>query len=122
MAHTPRLENATITVANTNVNGTGTIVTVATGANAGSRIDLVMVQAIVPTTEGIVRFFTKEAAGVWRLLLEIPVSPSSGIASNPLWSTPVRLPAFYLGHNQEFGASTQNAESFTITAMCLDAE
>jgi hypothetical protein len=121
MAHTARLENATISVANTATNGTGTIATVVVGANQGTRVDYVMVKAVANTTAGMVRLFTRETgAGTWRLLTELPVTAVVGNAFTPFWSTPFRLPAIYLGHNQELGASTQNAESFTVTAMCLD--
>lgn len=120
MAHTARLENATISTANTATNGTGTITSVVTGTTQGTRIDYIMVKAIANTTAGMVRLFTKENAGNWRLLAEMPVTAVTGNAFTPYWSSPFRLPAIYLGHNQELGASTHNAESFTITAMCLD--
>lgn len=121
MAHTARLDNALISTANTATNGTGTIVSVAVGSNQGTRIDYVAVKAIANTTPGMVRLFTRETAlNGWRLLAELPVLAVTGNAFTPFWSTPFRLPALYLGHNQELGASTHNAESFTITAMCLD--
>jgi hypothetical protein len=122
MAHTLRVENITISTANTNTNGTGTITALVTGTNQGTRVDYVVVKAIANVTAGMIRLFTKENGGSWVLLAELPVTQTTGNAFTPFWTSPYRIPAIYLGHNQQLGASTNNAESFTVTAMCADLQ
>lgn len=114
-----RLASATVSTANTNTDGTGTITDVATGTSAGTRIDYVTITATSSTTNGMIRLWTYNGTN-WRLLAEIPVFTTTASATTAKWTTVFRLPALYLGATQKLGITTQIAESFHIVAMCTD--
>jgi len=64
-ANSPRVGIANISTANTNRDGTGTIVAAFVAGSSGSRIDKVVIEATSTTTAGMVRLFiTKGKAGV----------------------------------------------------------
>jgi hypothetical protein len=109
---------AQATVANSNLDGTGTLVTVATGDPEGTRIDLVALRAIVTTTAGMIRLFVYDGANA-RLLKEIPVTaitPSGTVeAFSAEWqpTEPIVLP----DDTYELRASTENAEAMNVFAF-----
>lgn len=114
-----RHASATVSVANTNTNGSGTIVDLVTGATHGTRIDHLIITATGSTTNGVIRFFVHDGS-VWRLLKEVTVPETIAAATTPKWAAFVSLPAWYVGHNHKLGVSTHNAETFHVTAMCED--
>ncbi len=107
---------AIISAANTNRDGTGTVVTVVTGALKGTLIELVRVKATGTTTAGMVRLFIHDGTN-FRLYAEISVTaitPSATIQTFEAEYVPTKpliLPSGY-----SLRATTHNAESFTVLA------
>lgn len=120
-AATPKVGIATISTANTNRDGTGTLGTVLTAGASGTRIRRIEVQATGTTTAGMVRLYLHDGTTA-HLFLEVPVSaitPSgtvSAFTANYSEATttdqlPLTIPTGY-----SLRASTHNAESFKVIA------
>lgn len=120
----PILEYSQLTTANTNRDGTGTLVTVSTGPSAsaaagvGQRINRVTVQAAGATSAGVIRFYISLDNGTTnRLILERlvgAVSPSTTVLA---WRQEMpELVGLILpgGGNALLRASTNNAETFNV--------
>lgn len=111
------ISQAQVNAANTNRDGSGTLVTIATGGTAGTLLQLVRVVAEVTTTAGMVRLFINNTSDTW-LFDELDVPAVTVSATQRAWSgeieptTPLILPAGYL-----LRASTHNAETFTVFAI-----
>lgn len=109
---------ALISTANTALDGTGTLGTVLTAAANGTLIKNITVKGIVNTTEGMVRLFLFDGTNN-RLLQEIPVPSITKAATVPAfeytWNCDLKLKAGWI-----LKASTQNAQSFVITANACD--
>lgn len=117
-ASVPRaLDVASISAANTNRNGTGTIVQLCAGSANGFRVSSITAKAIVTTTAGAVRIFVSINSGTtWRLLTEIPVDANTASASNPAWEDRIEFDDLILkGTTVWLGASTEKAEAFEMT-------
>lgn len=107
---------AQISAANTNHDGTGTLVSVITGGVDGTRIDKFEVTAVGNTTAGMVRFFYYDGTNT-RLIKEIPVTAVTVSATVAGWigswimdvDRPLTLPSGHI-----IKASTHNAETFNI--------
>lgn len=113
----PRNEPGVLSVANTNRDGTGTIVDIFTAGAAGSGVDSVTVQAIGNTTAGMVRIYVKTGA-TYRLYDEIPVALANPTASVPAFREKRQynlIRPIMLESGQVLAASTHNAESFHVT-------
>jgi len=84
-ASTVQNASAQISVANTARNGTGTIVSVMTGAANGSRIDDISIVATATTTAGVVRLFISDGSNIrlWQEILVSAVTPSTTVQ---VWS------------------------------------
>lgn len=121
---TPRVAIGALSAANTNRDGTGTIVTVFTAGASGSRIDGIVIQASATTTAGMVRLFIHDGTNA-RLYDEVPVFAVTPAASVPAWSAalgnnaplsngryPLVLPTGY-----SLRATTHNAEAFNVHAI-----
>lgn len=120
----PTIDISQVSTANTNRDGTGTIVTVATGpstaaaAGVGERINRVVVQATGTTTAGVIRFYISVDGGTTnRLICErlVPaITPSTTIAA--FRSEVSELVGLVLtgGGSCMLRASTNNAETFNI--------
>lgn len=113
----------TISTANTARDGTGTIVKLFAndtdiGAN-GTRVDTINIVARGTTTAGVIRMFAWDGATYALMYPEILVSavtPSTTIAS---WAITLDNLAIHLnrtGKLRNIGFSTNNAETFIITA------
>lgn len=120
----PNIEYSQLTTANTARDGTGTIVTIATGPSAsaaagvGERINRIMVQATGTTTAGVIRFFLSLDGGTTnRMILErlVPaITPSTSVSAfrmevNELVG--MMLPG---GGQAVLRASTNNTETFNV--------
>lgn len=110
---TPKSPSVTISTANTNRDGaTGTYGTVMTAGATGSRIDRIRVNALAATTAGMVRLFVGNA-----LIYEIPVQANTPSGTTPAWGQDVVFDSgLILAATAVLKASTNNAESFAITA------
>ena len=120
----PILEYAQVSTANTNRDGTGTLVTVSTGpsttaaAGVGQRINRIQVDATGTTTAGMVRFFLSLDNGTTnRMIVEKVVTAITVGASTAAFRTEVpELVGMILpgGGQALLRASTHNAETFNI--------
>ena len=113
-AATPRTAVAQVTTANTNRNGTGTIVTVFTGGSSGSRIDDISIVATGTTTAGVVRLFINDGTTsyLWQEILVTAITPST---TQQVFSFTLLNQALILASSSwSLRASTNNAETFNI--------
>jgi len=120
----PNLEISQVTTANTARDGTGTIVTVATGpataaaAGVGERITRVVVQATGTTTAGVIRFFISLDNGTTnRLICEKLVSavtPSTTVSAFRIEVNELVGLVLPGGGAALLRASTNNTETFNI--------
>ena len=103
--------------ANSNLDGTGTMVILAVGDAEGTRVDLIRLNAIVTTTAGMIRLFIDD--GTVRLLKEIPVTavtPGPAVeAFSAEWvpTEPIILP----DETYEIHVATENAEAMNVFAF-----
>ncbi len=106
-----------VSAANTNRDGTGTIVTLITGATDGTNIYSILLKAAVTTTAGMIRFY-HNVSGTIRLIKEIPVAAITASASQDAWSdiwrSPDGGPIVSLKSGESLQASTHNAEAINI--------
>ena len=117
---TPVVAIATISAANTNRDGTGTIVIVSTGGTNGTRIEFVAIHATVTTTAGVIRLYVDPNTGtyhLWKEILVTAITPSGTVAA---FDTEVvrtdGLPLLVLPASYKLAASTHNAENFRVIA------
>ena len=115
-AATPVTALAQVTAANTNRDGTGTIVTVFTGAATGSRVDDLTIKAVSNTTAGMIRLYLSVDGGTTnRLLREIAVPTSTPSGTVVSWSFSLADLALQLQNaSTMLRASTNNAQTFNI--------
>ncbi len=106
---------ATVSTANSNLDGSGTLVTVVTGASNGTLIKSIIVKGVSNTiTHGMIRLFVYDGTNT-RLLEEIEVIPNTQASINPTFEAIIPLD-FNLTTGYVLKASTQNAETFNIIA------
>jgi hypothetical protein len=116
---TPRCGLSQVSTANTNRDGTGTIVSVLAAGSNGSRIDSLSIKAVAATTAGMIRLFVTDGA-VTRLVTEVPVIAQTPGAATPSWEVqlntntmsqvlPIILPTGF-----SLAAATNNAEVFNV--------
>jgi len=108
----------TISTANSNLDGTGTLGTVLTSENNGTLIKTVTIKSQGSTTEGMVRLFVYDGTNT-RLLKEIEVPAVTQSAIFPSFETIVSL-NFSLKAGYSLKASTENAETFNVIAEALN--
>ena len=114
---------ATISTANTNRDGSGTIGTVLTAGSNGTVVDHIDITAVGTTTAGVIRLYIHNgsSAFLWKEILVTAITPSTSIAA---WSHQVdcsqRGNAFYLPSGSSLRASTHNAESFNVHGFGSD--
>lgn len=112
-ASTVRTAQAQVSVANTNRNGTGTIVTVFTAGSSGSRIDDIYITATGTTTAGVVRLFLNDGTNTYLFeeILVTAITPSTTVA---VFQATLLNQAIVLASGWSLRASTNNAETFNI--------
>jgi hypothetical protein len=102
-----------VTTANTNRDGTGTIVTVVTAAASGTRIDDIYMVATGTTTAGVIRLFVHDGTNA-RLLSETLVTAVTPSTTVQVWSNTLLSQAIVLKTGYSLRASTNNTETFNI--------
>lgn len=113
-ASTPRNTIADVAVANTNRDGTGTIVSAFVAGASGGRVDRIEIKATAATTAGMVRAFKRVSAGAWKLWREYPVTaitPSASVATFAYREDDI---GEVLIAGMEIGFATHNAEGFEV--------
>lgn len=115
-----------ISTANSNLNGTGTmgtVLTAGTTANGyqGCRINSITVKAMQNTTKGMVRIFIQDTIGTKKLLTEISVPYVTYSSKEKSFEETIFFnDALNIAPGYSILASTENAESFFITADAND--
>jgi hypothetical protein len=118
--YTAIMKRTGLTTSNKNLDGTGTLGTLITGADPyGTLIKKVYIKAIINTTHGMVRFFITGKGGSTYLLKEVDVFPVTKSAINPAFETSIDLD-FSLASGFILKAATQNSESIAVTAESLN--
>ena len=121
-ASIPKCGVGQVSVANTNRDGTGTIVTVFSAGASGSRIDAIDLKAVGTTTAGMVRLFIHDGADA-RLLTEVPVTAITPSGTLPSWeaqlntNTMTQVLPLVLPTGYSLRAATNNAETFNVIAL-----
>lgn len=112
---TPRTERATISVANTNRDGTGTIVNLFTAGANGSRVERITICATGTTTAGMIRFFLYDGTNfdLWREVSVTAITPSGTVIA---YYFQISNLAFILSSGKSLRVATNNAETFKIIA------
>jgi len=109
----------TISTANPNLDGSGTIANLITGSSNGTLLKSILVKALTDTTDGMIRLFVKNSGGVYCLLSEFSVLPI--IRSNRDVSFSINIPLNYsLSSGESIGISTENSDSFNVIAEAFD--
>lgn len=119
-ASAARFECAQVSAANTNRDGTGTIVDLITGVAAGTRIDRLRVVATTTTTAGVVRIYWHDGTNT-RLYREYIVPAITPSTSVEVFSVEEQLFDLILpSASHKLRASTHVAETFNVFAMGSD--
>jgi hypothetical protein len=119
-ASTSRTGSVQVATANTNRDGTGTVVDVLTGVAAGTKVFEVVVQATGTTTAGMVRLYYFDGTNT-RLLDEVPVTAVTPSASAAAFrARRVYDNLIIAGSTHKLQASTHNAETFNVIASAGD--
>lgn len=115
---TPKSWIQTVTAANTNRDGSGTIATVITAGANGSKVDHIDITATGTTTAGVVRLYISDGTNIylWKEVLVTAITPSASVAaftysidcSQPQNSLVLTASTYLLR------ASTHNTETFRI--------
>jgi hypothetical protein len=108
----------TISTANSNLNGSGTLASVVTAAAAGTLIKSVSIKAQGNTTLGMIRFFIYNGTTSF-LISEIEVPPVTQAPVDRSFECRMEI-NFALAAGWVLKVSTQNAEAFNIIAECTD--
>lgn len=118
--YTANTGNGLLTTANSNLDGTGSTVTILTGASNGTLIKTITIKATGTTTRGMIRLFVSNPGVFIRLIdeVDVPAIVQSGI--QPSWGITYEV-NWYLESSFALLASTQNSENFIVTAQGLDA-
>lgn len=109
---------ATISTANSNLDGTGTLGTVLTAASNGTLLRRVAIKAQGNTTSGMIRLFITSGLTT-QLLMEVPVPAVTKSATDQSFSETIDL-RYTLDAGNVLKASTANAETFNVVAEGLD--
>jgi hypothetical protein len=115
--YTPNIGMQTISTANSNLDGSGTIsAAIITGASNGTLIKNIFIKAITNTSKGMVRLFVDiGAVRSPQLIMEMEIPAVIKSSINPAFQITVPL-NYYLKSGFHLYASTQNAETFNIIA------
>jgi hypothetical protein len=108
----------TISTANANLDGTGTLGTVLTAAVKGTLVKSITIKAQVSTTAGMIRFFIYDGTNT-RLISEVEVPAVTKNSEDPSFEVYMETD-YALQSGDVLKASTQNGEAFNIIAEGLD--
>lgn len=118
-ASTPKTTAVTISVANPNRDGSGTLGTVFTAGANGSRLEYVSIKARGATSQGIIRMFLWNGTNHF-LVDEEQVQPIGPTAETPTYARIVNFAGMVLPANWQMRASTHNGETFDLVAVGSD--
>lgn len=113
----------TVSVANPNLNGTGTIATIMQTDTTyiGAEIQRFFIKAIGTVTPGMVRLYIQNSAGSTTMLFsEIPVCANTPTATAMSFEHVIFCKNFFLQSGYKLAASTENSESFVVSIETID--
>lgn len=113
---TPQVWQNQLTAANTNRDGSGTLVTLVTGsATPGTRLDKIRIAGVGTVTAGMIRFYLNDGTNT-RLIKERAVTATTPTGTVAGWEDEWTLQdGLYLPTaSWSLKASTHNAETFNI--------
>ena len=115
---TPVIGVGQVSAANTNRDGTGTIVDVLTGATEGTRVHRITIKAIVTTTAGMIRLYIYNTTNtrLWKEILVTALTVSATVAGFEYTLELTGELALHLPNGYKLQASTHNAETFNVVA------
>ncbi len=116
--YTGNTQHAIISRANSNLDGTGTLVDLITGANNGTLVKRIIIKAQGSTTQGMVRIFFEDR-GIW-LLREVEVPAVTQSSEDETFIIAIIDDIFYLKATRKLRASTEKGETFIVTAEGLN--
>lgn len=116
---TPIIASATLSASNTNINGSGTITTVATGAATGTRILEIVVQCAQTSSSALVNLFiTTDSGSTWRLFDQISVNPAIVSGTDKAFRSSVSYSNLVLRDSTySIGATTTVAQNTNVIAF-----
>src|SRR5437870_5085445 len=109
------LSTAQVSAANTNRDGTGTIVDILTGDTDGTIIDVIAVVAVGTTSSGMVRLYISDGSNtrLWQEVAVTAITPSATVKTFQAELTRTDgKPLLVLPNTWKLRASTHNAETF----------
>lgn len=108
-----------IATANPNLDGSGTLGSVITGASNGTLIKNIFIKATGSTTEGMIRLFLFDGVSNNTIIkeIEVPAITPSGVTQS--FETVLNV-NMTLQSGQTLKASTQNANTFNVIAEAVD--
>jgi hypothetical protein len=111
----------TVSTANSNLDGTGTLGTVLTAAYSGTLLQSITLKAQVSTTPGMIRLFLYDGANT-RLFTEVPVPAITKSATANSFSHRIDFGGrdYALKTGWLLKASTEKGEAFNVIAEGLD--
>lgn len=108
-----------LSTANTNLDGSGTIVTLLQASGNGTLIQNIYIKAAQTTTRGMIRFFIADGETFTRIIDEVDVPARVQYNTQDTWEITLET-NWYLQAGMFFGASTEKGESFKITVDALE--
>lgn len=114
----PVIGSVQVSAANTNRDGTGTMLELIRGAANGTPITSLSGKAAVTTTAGMLRFFYDDGVSI-RLRWELIVTAITVGAAVEAWEDSITLTDFILPQNHRILVSTHNAEAINVFANGL---
>jgi len=112
----------TVSEANPNLDGTGTIGNLFQAPIApmrGAKVKSITIKALQSTNEGMIRIFVGDAPANYRLLKEIYIPATTQSGFEPSFKQVVEMDyALEVAH--VIGVSTQNAEAFAVTVEAVN--
>lgn len=117
--YTANTGSCSISTANTNLDGTGSLANFITGAGNGTLVETITIKAAVTTSRGMVRFFLTDSETFWKLIAEIDI-PEQTISSVDEAFCITLQTDFMLKSGYSIAASTEKAENFFIIAEGVD--
>lgn len=106
---------ADISTANPNLDGTGTMAVIATGALNGTRVNSLSIKAVGNTDNGMIRLFIKESRGAIKLQREFRVPESKQSKVVPAYGRKILFEGgLSLPHDYSLLASTECADQFEL--------
>jgi hypothetical protein len=116
-----RLGHGKLSVSNPNLDGSGALVDIYAANQGNSLITRVWVIASMSTTAGMIRLFIYDGTTSW-LWGELQVAAVNLAAKGTqAWTGDVNpVPPIPLNYGSTLRASTDNAETFNVFALCQD--